>query len=89
MKKNDIALLVIIISISALGAYLVTNALMGNPKEQSAKVQTMDPVLTEIVQPDPNVFYDGAINPAVRVDIDGEQSEEASASQETTSEVDG
>ena len=71
MKKNDIALLIIIISISALGAYLITNALMGDPKEQSAKVQTMQPVLTEVVQPDPNVFYDGAINPSVRVNIEG------------------
>ncbi len=86
MKKSDIALLIIIVSISALGAYLITNAIMGNPKEQSQKVQTMQPVLTEVTAPDPNVFYDGAINPSVPVDIEGEGPESAEA---PTPEVDG
>ena len=88
MKKNDIALLVIIISISALGAYLITNTLMGDPKEQSAKVQTIQPVLTEVSQPDPNVFRDGAINPSVRVNIEGETVDN-NTTPSSTSEVDG
>ncbi len=74
MKKTDIALLIIIISISALLAYLSTNALMGNPKERTEEVPVMEPISTEVMPPDPNVFYDGAINPSVRVEIDGESS---------------
>lgn len=75
MKKTDIALLVVIVSISALIAYLGTNWVLGDPKERTEEVYVMEPISTEITPPDPNVFYEGAINPAVRVEIEGEPSE--------------
>lgn len=75
MKKTDIALLIIIVSISALVAYLGANAVLGDPKEQSEEISVMPVAIsTDITPPDPNVFYEGAINPSVRIEIDGEQS---------------
>ena len=71
MKKTDVALLIIIVSVSALLAYVGANAVMGDPKEQSETIQVMpEAISTQIVPPDPEVFYDGAINPSVRVEIE-------------------
>lgn len=85
MKKTDIALLIIIVSISALLSYLLANAIMGDPKVRSEEVYVTEPISTKITPPDKNVFYEGAINPSVRVDIDGDaSSEETQSVQEVT-----
>lgn len=72
MKKTDIALLIIIVSVSALFAFLVANWVMGDPSEKKEDVFVAEAITTEITPPDPNVFNNEAINPAVRVEIDGE-----------------
>lgn len=73
MKKTDIAMLIIIVSISALVAYIGANAILGNPKEKSEEIMVMPAAIsTEMTPPDPNVFHEGAINPSVRIEIDGE-----------------
>ena len=76
MKKSDIALLIIIVSISALLAYFGANLLLGDPAEHSEEVYTAEPISAEVTPPDPNVFYDGAINPSVRVDVNGEAADQ-------------
>jgi hypothetical protein len=74
MKKSDIAMIILIASISVLIAYFVAKAVIGDVQDQSVKVKTTDPIITEIVKPDPSVFNSNAINPTVEVIIGGDGS---------------
>jgi hypothetical protein len=69
MKKNDIALLVLIISLSLVISYFVGKAIIGEPKKQQAKVEQVEPITADLNQPSPLVFNKEAINPTVPIQI--------------------
>lgn len=69
MKKSDIAMIILIASISVLVAYFVAKAIIGDVQNESVQVKTADPITTEIAEPDPTVFNSNAINPTVEVII--------------------
>jgi hypothetical protein len=73
MKKSDIAMVILIASISVLVAYFAAKALIGDTANQSVVVKTTDEITTDIDKPDPSVFNSKAINPTVQVII-GDQS---------------
>lgn len=73
MKKSDIAMIILIASISVLVAYFVAKALIGDTANQSVTVKTTDQITTDINKPDSSVFNSNAINPTVQVII-GDQS---------------
>lgn len=75
MKKSDIAMIILIASISVLVSYFVAKAVLGDVQNQSVKVKTADPISTNITQPDPTVFNSNAINPTVQVIIGNGQSQ--------------
>lgn len=74
MKRSDIAMIILIASVSVLVAYFVAKALIGDIQNQSVKVKTTDPISTEVEKPDPTVFNSNAINPTVEVIIGGDRS---------------
>ncbi len=69
MKKNDIATIILIASISVIFAYFVANAIIGSPSSQSVKVKTAKPITAEIKEPDSSIFNKDSINPTVEVEI--------------------
>jgi hypothetical protein len=69
MKKSDIAMIILIASISILLAYFAAKAIIGDVGSQTAKVRTTDKITTTINEPDPAVFNKDAINPTVEVII--------------------
>jgi len=69
MKKSDIAMIILIASLSVLVAYFVAKAVIGDVKAGTVKVKTAERITTEVVQPDPTVFNSNAINPTVEVII--------------------
>lgn len=73
MKKSDIAMIILIASISVLVAYFAAKAIIGDVRNQSVKVKTTDPIQTKIDEPDKTVFNSNAINPTVEVIIGGNQ----------------
>lgn len=78
MKRSDIAMIILIASVSVLVAYFVAKTVIGDTKKESVTVKTTDPITTEIVKPDPSVFNPNAINPTVQVIIGGPNSSEGS-----------
>jgi len=80
MKKSDIAMIILIASISVLVAYFVAKAIIGDTQNQSVKVKTADPITKDIVSPDSSVFNSSAINPTVQVII-GDQSKTSPGNQ--------
>jgi len=78
MKKADIAMIILIASVSVMVAFFVAKAIFGDVYSGTAKVQTIDRIDSKIVEPDPSVFNKDAINPTVKVTINGDGSESTS-----------
>jgi len=74
MKKTDIAMIVLIASISIIVAYSVANQLFGGVKASTATVKTISPISSKITQPDPTIFNSNAINPSVEIQVDSSTS---------------
>lgn len=73
MKKSDVAMIILIASISVMVAYFAAKAIIGDTATQSQVVKTTDEITTNIDKPDSGVFNSKAINPTVQVII-GDQS---------------
>jgi hypothetical protein len=71
MKKTDIAMIILIASISVLVSYYVAKSIFGDVYSGTAKVKTIEKIDSTIVKPSPDIFNKNAINPAVQVQING------------------
>lgn len=71
MKKADIAMIILIASISVLVSYFVAKSFFGDVYSGTAKVKTIDKIDSTIEDPSPEIFNKNAINPAVQVQING------------------
>jgi hypothetical protein len=71
MKKTDIAMLILIASVSVIVAFFVAKSVFGDVYEGAAKVKTIDKIDSSIIAPSTDIFNKNAINPAVQVQISG------------------
>lgn len=69
MKKTDIAMVILIATVSILGAFFITKGVMGDQATEEVKVKTIQEMSTTVKEPDPEIFNEEAINPAVEVQI--------------------
>lgn len=70
MKKSDIAMIVLIASVSAFLAFAVANSMpMFKPPSQGSKVKTIDAYNDSVEEPDETVFNGDSINPTVKTII--------------------
>ena len=69
MKKNDLAALILIASVSLLFAWFTASALIGEPKKEYSKVKTIEVISDEVKSPDTRIFNGQAINPTVERSI--------------------
>lgn len=69
MKKTDIAMIILIASLSVIVAYFATNAILGEANAETQSVPVAEPITAEIAEPNPAVFNEDAINPAVEVQV--------------------
>jgi len=76
MKKTDIAMIILIATVSVLIAFFVTRAIVGTPSSETVNVKTIDQISGEITPPDETIFNQDAINPAVKIQINGDDSQE-------------
>ncbi len=75
MKKSDIALIILVTSISMGISYFVVNKIPAlHPPEEGIKVKVIDKYSSDISKPDENTFGDSALNPTVPVQITGADS---------------
>ncbi len=76
MKKTDIAMIILIASLSMFVAYLVAQTIpFFKAVEEPVKVKTIDLITTDVAEPDANVFKAGNINPSYEIRIEGETPE--------------
>lgn len=71
MKKTDIAMIILIASVSVLVAYFIGNSVFGNVSKESVKVKTIEKIDSKMTPLSTSIFNKDAINPAVEVQING------------------
>ena len=77
MKKRDIAMIVLIASLSALAAFAVANSISAlKPPTEGAKVKTIEAYTQTVNDPDKTVFNVDAINPTVKTVIGNDKQPE-------------
>lgn len=69
MKKNEIALLVLIVAISVGIAYAIGQSIFGSATTKPVQVETVTAISPEVQPPNETVFNENAINPTVPVKI--------------------
>jgi hypothetical protein len=69
VKRNDIALLILIVSITLVISFFVVKAVFGEPQKTAVKVEKVDEISSSIVQPSKSIFNKDAINPTVVIQI--------------------
>lgn len=69
MKKNDIALIILIASISMVVTYFIAKAIIGTPKSKQVSAEVVEPIKPDLVQPSNKIFNRDAINPTVVIQI--------------------
>lgn len=82
MKKTDIAMIVLIASVSVIGAYFATSTFFPTASGgQNQTVKTIEVITSDVAEPDPAVFNENAINPAVEVQVGSSQAPEETVEQ--------
>jgi len=71
MKKSDIAMIVLIASVSVILSFFIAKSIFGDVYSGSTKVKTIDSIDSSIVEPSATIFNDNAINPTIPVNIIG------------------
>lgn len=76
MKNSEIAMIVLIASISMLTAFAIANNIPQlKPSSEGVEVEKIDPISAEISdKPSSQIFNSNAINPTVQTLIGGKQS---------------
>lgn len=75
MKKSDIAMVVLIASVSIMISFIVANQLpFLKPPQKGVDIKTIDKIDSTVSDPDPSVFRADAINPTVQTVIGGGES---------------
>lgn len=69
MKKNELALILVVVGVVVLATYALFNSLFGQAALSPVKVKTTTAIMSSVAEPDPSVFNKDAINPAVNVKI--------------------
>jgi hypothetical protein len=69
MKKSDLALLALIVSLTLVVSFLVVKAVFGEAKNDTTKVEKADSISSTVVLPSPSIFNHDAINPTVVIQI--------------------
>ena len=67
MKNTDIAMIILVASISVVVSYFLGNAILGDPNERVETVSYMNKIDSGIEQTDVETFNAHALNPTVEV----------------------
>ena len=69
MKRSDVAIIILLVSIALVVGYFVGQALFSGPGHNKATIDVVEKISTEVDQPDKSVFNSQANNPAVPITI--------------------
>ncbi len=69
MKQKDLALVLVIVFISAAASLVVSRLLFASPKNQTQKAEKVDIISAEFTEPSRKYFNADSINPTQQIQI--------------------
>jgi len=69
MKQKDILLIGVVVFITAIASFFISNALFASPKNRQQKVEIVSPITTEFNKPDAKFFNSNAVDPTKLIEI--------------------
>jgi uncharacterized membrane protein len=69
MKQNDIILVIVVVFISGVSSFLLSNLLFGSPEENRVKAEVVEPISAEFAEVDKRYFNNKSINPTQLIQI--------------------
>lgn len=69
IKQNDIAVIVLVVSISLLASYFLGNSLINTDANRSTPVEQVTLISPDFPQPSTDIFNDSAVNPTELIEI--------------------
>jgi hypothetical protein len=69
MKQKDIALIIVIVFISAVISLFVSKAIFGSPKNRQQTAEVVQPITADFPKPDTRYFNDKAFDPTKVITI--------------------
>lgn len=76
MKRTEIAMIVLIASLSMMLTFTLVQALLGDTIKQTASVEKATAISQDITSPSKRIFNDRAINPTVEVCVEASNEDE-------------
>lgn len=68
MKKNDLAILVVVAVVAGIFSVVLSQIFFGE-QSKNLTAEVVDPISADFQDPDPNVFNSNAINPTQLIQI--------------------
>jgi len=69
MKKKDLALILVIVFISAILSWFLSNAIFAPPKNRQQKVEVVQPITADFQPPDNHYFNKQSFDPTQTINI--------------------
>jgi hypothetical protein len=69
MKQKDVALIIVVVFISAVVSFFVSNFLFGSPANRQQKAEIVQPITANFSQPDSRYFNSNSIDPTQLIQI--------------------
>ena len=69
MKQKDLALIAVIVIISATASFFLSSKLFGSPKNRNVQVEVVEPISADFSEPNKKFFNDTSLNPTQQIQI--------------------
>ncbi|HSW75403.1 MAG TPA: hypothetical protein VLG16_06080 [Candidatus Saccharimonadales bacterium] len=69
MKQKDIALIIVIVFISAVASFFLSNLLFASPQNRQQEVEVVEPISANFPTPNSKYFNNQSINPTELIQI--------------------
>lgn len=76
MKQKDIAIIIIVVFVSGVFSFFISNALFAAPKDLQTEVEVVEPISATFNQPDARYFNNDSINPTQPITIGDGQNQQ-------------
>lgn len=69
MKQKDVALIIVIVFLSAVVSLFASKAIFTSPKNRQQEVEVVQPITSNFPQPDSSYFNSSAIDPTQLINV--------------------
>ncbi len=76
MKQKDIIIIIVVVFISGVASFFISNALFSSPQKRTVEVEVVEPISTEFKTPDPQYFNSKSIDPTKLIQIGNQDNQQ-------------